>query len=124
VCPRGRRLREAAGDFGRVALVHHEAAAIFADDLAALVDPAGPDAHDPDGRPTARLAPLEDLALRPQRVADEDRVGQAERVPAANSALKCTWLVLQVSSVNHVLSVSEIVRPRRLRYTPPTSRSS
>jgi hypothetical protein len=34
------------------------------------------------------------------------------------------WLVFPVSSVNHVLSVSEMVRPSRWRYTSPTTKSS
>ena len=50
--------------------------------------------------------------------------GLPKRVPAANSALKCTWLVFIVIVVNQMLSASVIVRPNRLRKTSPTSRSS
>ena len=42
----------------------------------------------------------------------------------ARCALKWFWFVLQVRSVNHVESASEIVRPKGCWYTVPTSKSS
>ena len=43
---------------------------------------------------------------------------------SAKAWLKCDWFVFIVRFVNHVLSTSETVRPRLLRYTSPISKSS
>src|SRR5918996_2330821 len=50
--------------------------------------------------------------------------GRPKRVRSANGTLKCTWFVFIVKHVNQTLSVSVIVRPKRLRKTSPTSKSS
>src|SRR5919106_3779285 len=50
--------------------------------------------------------------------------GRPKRVRSANGTLKCTWFVFIVKHVNQTLSVSVIVRPKRLRKTSPTSTSS
>ena len=45
-------------------------------------------------------------------------------VRSAYGALKWIWFVFSVRHVNQMLSVSVIVRPRRLRKLSPTSKSS
>ena len=50
--------------------------------------------------------------------------GRPNRVRSAKGTLKCTWFVFMVRHVNQTLSVSVIVRPKRLRKTSPTSKSS
>jgi hypothetical protein len=50
--------------------------------------------------------------------------GLPNRVRAANSLLKWTWLVFIVRHVNQMLSVSVTVRPSLLWNTSPTSKSS
>ena len=44
------------------------------------------------------------------------RAARRTRVRSAYASLKCIWFVFSVRHVNQVLSVSVIVRPRRLRY--------
>ena len=45
-------------------------------------------------------------------------------VRSVYGTLKWIWFVFSVRHVNQMLSVSVIVRPRRLRNTSPTSKSS
>ena len=50
--------------------------------------------------------------------------GRSNCVRSAWGTLKCTWFVFIVRHVNQTLSVSVIVRPKRLRKTSPTAKSS
>ena len=75
------RAREAAYGLRRRSLVDHERAPVLDHDLAALVDAAAAHGDDADVGVRLRLALLEDLALRPQRVADEDRARQLDVRP-------------------------------------------
>jgi hypothetical protein len=50
--------------------------------------------------------------------------GRPKRVRSAKGRLKCTWFVFSVRQVNQMFSVSVSVRPKRLRKTSPTSKSS
>src|SRR5579862_2252366 len=72
---------KAVGDLGSAAPVDHEGPPELDHDLAPLVDAPCPHADDPDARPRLRRALVEHLALRPQRVAFVDRVGQADVAP-------------------------------------------
>jgi len=70
--------------------------------------PAAPHRHDPDVRPRARLAHLEDLALRPEGVADEHGRRQRDRVPgevaAAFSLVSGTVSPVTTASVKVLLT--------------------
>jgi len=50
--------------------------------------------------------------------------GCPKRVVSANGTSKCIGFVFMVTQVNQTLSVSVIVRPKRLRKTSPTAKSS
>src|SRR5579859_4685850 len=66
---------------GGVSLVDHERPLELDHDLAALVEPPAAHRNDADARVRLRLAQLGDLALGPERVADEDGLRQLDVRP-------------------------------------------
>ncbi len=80
--PFGVRARERVADLVRPAPVGHERPVELDHDLATLVDAPAPHRDDADARVRLRLAHGHDLALCPQRVADEHRLGQLDVAPA------------------------------------------